>query len=75
MNDLENAVVLLKATLEILRKADEGPYVQDVLALTAHYDGTECDGACLMQDIDDFLSGLPESEEPHHARLTANFGG
>jgi hypothetical protein len=44
--------VLLKATLEILRKADDGPYVEDVLALTANYDGTECDGFCLMEDIE-----------------------
>jgi hypothetical protein len=55
-------VVLLKATLEILRKADEGPFVHNVLELTAHYDGTECDGLCLKDDIENLLEELGELE-------------
>ena len=43
--------VLLKAAYEILHKCNEGIYVKNVLEETAYYDGTECDGFCLMNDI------------------------
>lgn len=47
--------VLLRATLEILNKCDEGPYVKDALTETAEYDGVECDGYCLKEDIEHYL--------------------
>jgi len=53
--ELERAKELLKAAHELLRKCDEGPYVKNVLAETAHYDGTECDGYCLGGDIEHFF--------------------
>lgn len=43
---------LLVATYEILKKCDEGPYVKNVLEETAFYDGVDCDGFCLMEDIE-----------------------
>jgi uncharacterized membrane protein (DUF485 family) len=52
---LKDAIVLLRAVLEIMTKAKESPYIEDVLSLTAFYDGVECDGGCLMQDIKDYL--------------------
>jgi hypothetical protein len=51
----DRATVLLRATLEILNKCDEGPYVKDVLGVTAEYDGAECDGYCLKEDIEHYL--------------------
>lgn len=54
-DNLPRAIELLKATLEILRKARQGPYVRNVFALTAFYDGVECDGMCLMEDIEAYL--------------------
>lgn len=51
----DRATVLLKAVLEILSKCDAGPYVKDVFGETAFYDGTECDGYCLKEDIESFL--------------------
>lgn len=51
----DRAIVLLKATLELLRKCDNSPYVLDVLGETAFYDGTDCDGYCLKDDIEHYL--------------------
>lgn len=49
------ASVLLKAVLEILDKCDDSPYVRDVFRETAFYDGAECDGYCLRDDIRHYL--------------------
>ena len=51
----DRAIVLLKAALELLNKCDNSPYVLDVLSETAYYDGTDCDGCCLKEDIESFL--------------------
>lgn len=55
MTEERREITLLKAVLEIFEKADRGPYVEDVFSLTAAYDGTDCDGRCLMEDIQHFL--------------------
>lgn len=47
--------VLLKAAFDLLRKQDRSRYVLNLLRETAHYDDTDCDGYCLMQDIADEL--------------------
>lgn len=53
MNDpIERAKVLLKAAHQILNKCDDSPYVENALEMTADYDGTECDGFCLKEDIE-----------------------
>lgn len=49
---------MLKATMEILQKADASNVVEDVMSLTAFYDGTDCDTACLMEDIDHYLESI-----------------
>ena len=48
---LDRAKTLLKATYDLLQKADDSPYIENVLALTVEYDEAECDGSCLMDDI------------------------
>jgi hypothetical protein len=53
--DTDRAKELLNAALLMLQQADEGPYVQDVLSMTIHYDDADCDGRCLMDDIENFL--------------------
>lgn len=55
LTELRRAHELLKAALEIMTEARKGYYVKDIFSLTAHYDGTECDGLCLMEDIKDYL--------------------
>ena len=57
---LNRAKTLLRATHDLLQKADDSPYVENVLALTINYDDAECDGSCLLEDIkywfDEFVS-------------------
>jgi len=55
MNALERAKILLKATRDILEHCKDSFYVLNVLEVTAVWDGVECDGYCLKDDIDDFF--------------------
>jgi len=52
---VNRADVLLKAARDLLKKCDDGPFVKNALEETIFYDGTECDGCCLMEDIESFL--------------------
>lgn len=49
--DYARAETLLKACLDLLRKQDGSYYVLNLLRETVVYDGAECDGYCLMDDI------------------------
>ena len=49
---LDRAKTLLKATYDLLQKQIESPYVLNMLAETIEYDEAECDGNCLMDDIE-----------------------
>ena len=51
----QRAETLLRATYNILKKCEESYYVLDVLAVTDIWDGAECDGACLMDDIENWF--------------------
>lgn len=51
----ERQLVLLKATLDILKECNKGSYVKNVLETSAIWDEAECDGYCLMQEIEDLL--------------------
>lgn len=42
---------LLKACAELLNKQNESFYVLNLLEETVYYDGCECDGGCLLEDI------------------------
>jgi len=55
--------VLLRATYDILKQCQEGPYVIDPMTITAYYDGTHCDGSCLLGDIADAL-GFDKDQPP-----------
>lgn len=60
MDLLERAKTLLKATKELLDKQADSYYVLNLLSETVFYDGTECDGSCLKEDIDYWLDELEE---------------
>lgn len=62
MDALERAKVLLKATRDILKKCDDSFYVLNVLEVTAVWDGVECDGYCLKEEIDEFFEELERGE-------------
>lgn len=55
---MKRALYLLMAVNNLLNKQNESVYVLNMLCETVKYDGDECDGFCLMEDIqaclDDF---------------------
>lgn len=51
MENEDRKTVLLKAALELLKKCGRGPYVKSALTTPVFYDGIDCDGACLANDI------------------------
>ena len=42
---------LLKQVLKLFKQQKESPYVKDIERMTLIYDGAECDGSCLCEDI------------------------
>ena len=56
---LKRADELLKATMHLLEKQLNSTYVLDLLSESIYYDGTECDGSCLLEDIKVYL-GIEE---------------
>lgn len=55
LNELKRARVLLKATYKLLMKQKDSGYVLNLLSETIFYDEAECDGYCLMEDIENLL--------------------
>lgn len=51
LQELDRAKTLLKATWELLNKQENSGYVLNLLSETVNYDNAECDGNCLMGDI------------------------
>ena len=48
---LKRAETLLQATYKLLQKQENSSYVLNLLAENVYYYETDCDGACLMDDI------------------------
>jgi len=48
----DRKVTLLKACMELLRKQKHSSYVLDLLTETVFYDEANCDGYCLLDDIE-----------------------
>ena len=48
----DRKVTLLKACMELLRKQKHSSYVLDLLTETVFYDEANCDGNCLLDDIE-----------------------
>lgn len=51
--------VLLKAAYDLLKKQHNSSYVLDLLYETAFYDDAECNGFCLIADIETELDLEP----------------
>lgn len=66
MKDEPRYITLLRAAHTLLKKQHDANRVLNLLAETVHYDGVECDGNCLMDDIeyyfDEIGMEMPESE-------------
>lgn len=60
----KRAIILLKATSDILEKLDDTPYVLSFFEQTAVWDGVDCDGYCLMEEVNELLEevGVKEQE-------------
>lgn len=57
--DNERMITLLKATAEYLKNVRESCY-SDALTVTAFYDDADCDGYCLLDDIQSELQFVEE---------------
>lgn len=55
LNELKRARILLKATHNLFEKQMESGYVLNLLSETVFYDESECEGHCLMEDIENLL--------------------
>jgi len=62
MMTMERAIVLLTAARDMLAEIDLSEY-SDVLSCTVEYDGTDCDGWCLLEDIDGELDALKAADD------------
>lgn len=51
----DRAMVLLKACFSLLNKQKESRFVLNILEQIVAYDESDCDGYCLMEEIDDYL--------------------
>ena len=52
----ERIITLLKACKELLEKQNNSHYVLNLLEQKVNYDDAECDGYCLLEDIENELS-------------------
>lgn len=59
----DRKITLLKACMELISRQNDSPYVLNILEETVNYDGAECDGACLLEDIKDYLIEIGEIDE------------
>lgn len=48
----DRKITLLKACRDLLKKQDNSSYVLDLLSETVFYDEADCDGNCLLEDIE-----------------------
>ena len=55
LRELKRADTLLKATYDLLSKQNWNYYVLKLLAEPIYYDGAECDGNCLLEDIEAWM--------------------
>lgn len=46
---------LLRACLDLLKKQEESAVILNLLETIVFYDEAECDGRCLMEDIENYL--------------------
>ena len=59
---LDRAKTLLKATWNLLQKQNETIYVLNMLEELVYYDEAECDGSCLMDDINYWFDEFCDEE-------------
>lgn len=63
---INRAKTLLSATYNLLCKQKDSPYVLNLLAETITYDEAECDGSCLMDDIEYWFDEYTNEDVKEH---------
>jgi len=48
----DRKITLLKACRDLLKKQNDSSYVLNLLSETVFYDDVDCDGYCLLEDIE-----------------------
>jgi hypothetical protein len=48
----DRKITLLRACRDMLRKCNDSTYVVSPMEITVHYDEADCDGMCLLEDIE-----------------------
>jgi len=48
----DRKIILLKACRDLLKKQEKSHYVLNLLEETVFYDDVDCDGYCLLEDIE-----------------------
>ena len=59
----DNKETLLRAARDLLYRADESPCIVDAGSIWVRYDGCDCDGMCLREDIENELN-IDRDEPP-----------
>lgn len=62
-DDIKRAILLLSKTVDLLDKQNKTSFTLNLLNETVSYDGVECDGSCLKDDIECLLSILGGEQE------------
>jgi len=55
--------ILLRAAYDLLKRSTQDHYVREATSILTRFDGADCDGYCLMEDIATEL-GLDDDAEP-----------
>lgn len=66
---LTRARTLLDATVAFVTKADTSSIVESIVEMTVRYDGADCDGLCLRDDIRHWINSEHEAFERTLATL------
>lgn len=55
--------ILLRAAYDLLKRSTQSRFVEEATSILVHYDGANCDGYCLMDEIAQELN-LEEGTQP-----------
>jgi hypothetical protein len=61
--ELARKNILLRAAYDLLKRSTQNHFVEEAAAILVQYDGANCDGSCLMDDIKIELD-LPDRTQP-----------
>jgi hypothetical protein len=55
ISDNDKLLILARAAYQLLKKQENSSYVLDLLGESTVWDCVECDGHCLMNELEDIL--------------------